>query len=302
MRKSKFAMKLVMIIALGLVVLFSGCKTQPAPTTTTTVYSLTQLEYLLFSDFPNIFWCDPDYYPVAREGQEQQNAINQLSAIRSNQAEFSAILEHLNLPNKSDYTDAEKLLIYKEHKKSTYAIQITSTTNSSYDFVLRIREGQGETIWINYTTSGMRKQTRREPSINTCPICLTKGTLIATPAGQIPVEQLTRDMTVWTVDCFGNRVAVKISETSSTPVPSDFKFIRVQLSDGRSVTASPGHPTAEGRAISDYKVGDKLDGAGVMKTEYLPFDNWATYDILPSGATGLYWANGILLKSTLKKD
>ena len=29
------------------------------------------------------------------------------------------------------------------------------------------------------------------------------------------------------------------------------------------------------------------------------YDGGATFDILPAGATGLYWANGVLLGSTL---
>ena len=56
---------------------------------------------------------------MAREGQEQQNAIDQFPAIKSNQTEFSAILAQFNIPDKTDYTDNEKLLIYGEHKKLT---------------------------------------------------------------------------------------------------------------------------------------------------------------------------------------
>lgn len=46
-------------------------------------------------------------------------------------------------------------------------------------------------------------------------------------------------------------------------------------------------------------MGDVLDGALVATVEYVPYNSGATYDLLPSGSTGLYWANGILLKSTL---
>jgi hypothetical protein len=37
----------------------------------------------------------------------------------------------------------------------------------------------------------------------------------------------------------------------------------------------------------------------VKKIELLPYDEKRTYDILPSGSTGLYKANGIWLGSTL---
>jgi hypothetical protein len=287
------AMKWALLLALGSVVLLFACK--PAPTT----YSLHQLEYRLFSDFPNVFWCDPDYYPVAREGQEQQNAIDQFLTIKSNHAEFSAILEHLNLPNKTDYADSEKLLIYKEHKKLTYAVQVTAL-DGSYHFVLRVGRGQGERIEGNIKTTGEIKVTKREASVNTCPICLAKGTLIDTPIGQIPVEQLTKGMSVWTVDDSGNRITTEIVETSATQVPTFFQVIRIELSDGRSVSASPGHPTAGGKNVADYQVGNILDGEQVVRSDYIAYESGMTYDILPAGSTGLYWANGILLGSTLK--
>jgi hypothetical protein len=258
------------------------------------------LEYRLFAKYPNIFWCDSDYYPVAREGQEQQNSVDQFLTIKSNQAEFSAILTQLNLPNKTDYTDNEKLLIYREHKKLTYAVQMTAA-NGGYNFDLRVGEGQGTRIQGTIITSGEIQETSRETSFNTCPICLVKGTLIDTPQGRIPVEQLSKGMIVWTTDDSGNRIAKEIVETTSTIVPSSFKVIKIELNDGRTITASPGHPTAEGRAIADYQLGNELDGAQIVTMDYITYENSMTYDILPAGNTGYYWANGILLGSTLKK-
>jgi hypothetical protein len=37
----------------------------------------------------------------------------------------------------------------------------------------------------------------------------------------------------------------------------------------------------------------------VVFLEDVPYEGSATYDLLPSGDTGLYWADGILLGSTL---
>ncbi len=107
---------------------------------------------------------------------------------------------------------------------------------------------------------------------------------------------------MWTVDDKGNRVTGSVFETVVTPVPLSFQTVRMILSDGRTVTASLGHPTREGRALGDYRVGDILDGAFVVAVEHLAYDGGATYDLLPFGETGLYWANGILLKSTLSTD
>jgi len=37
----------------------------------------------------------------------------------------------------------------------------------------------------------------------------------------------------------------------------------------------------------------------VIKVERLGYTGTDTYDLLPSGNTGFYWANGILIGSTL---
>jgi Hint domain len=298
MRNSGTATKCLLILVAALVLLPLACKSEPTPTPTPAVYSAPQLEYLLISNFGGVFYCDPDFYPVAHEGQELANALEQLPTIRANAAEFSAILEHLSLPIEADYTDQEKLLIYREHKKLTYGVELTAF-GDIYNFTLRVGEGQGYLIVGTITLSGTITVLKQETSFNTCPICLAKGTLIDTPAGLIPVEQLQRGMAVWSVDDSGKRVSATLIETAVTPVPSSFHLVTVRLSDGRTVTASPGHPTAEGRPLGDYQVGDSLDGALVISVESVTYREEVTYDILPSGTTGLYWANGILLRSTL---
>jgi hypothetical protein len=83
-------------------------------------------------------------------------------------------------------------------------------------------------------------------------------------------------------------------------VPATHEVVRLTLDDGRVVFVSPGHPTADERYIGDLLAGDALDGASVMRVERVRYAGGATYDILPAGATGAYWANGILLGSTLR--
>lgn len=289
------------VVFLSIVTIFIGACTQQQPVPTPTppvIYSLPELKYRLISNFDNVFFVDPDFYPVARGGQEQENALEQFPNISANTAEFSSILEHLGLPNKADYTDEEKLLIYREHKQLMYGVQVIPS-GDVYNFTLRVGEGQGERIEGTITPSGEIKVLKREPSFNTYPICLARGTIIDTPSGPVPVEQLHKGMAVWTVDDLGKRAAAAVVETAVTSVPSSFQVVRLRLNDGRTVTASLGHPAAEGRALGDYQVGDTLDGALVMAVEYVAYDSGATYDILPAGSTGLYWANRVLLKSTL---
>jgi hypothetical protein len=258
-----------------------------------------QLEYRLLAAYPDYFWCDPDYYPIAREGQEQQNAIDQFSAIQANQQEFQAILDYLSLGAKSSYTDEEKLLIYRQHKRLTRIIQMTAGASGSFTFSLRTGEGQGLKIDGTVSATGAIKVTSSTTSFNTCPICLAAGTLIGTPDGPLAVESVKVGTMVWTLDASGNRVAVPVIETHSTAVPAGFQMVKVTLSDGRVVTASPGHPTSDMRALGDYVAGDTLDSAVVISAERVPNETGATYDILPAGGTGPYWADGVLLLSTL---
>ena len=273
--------------------------TVTATTTTAALYSVSELKYQLLAAYPDYFWCDPDFYPVARSGAEQQNAIDQFAAIEANREEFTAILTHLNLPDKAAYTDDEKLQIYREYKKLNGAVQVTAAV-SGYTFTIRTGQNQGETYQGAIAANGLITVTSTTPSINTCPICLAAGTLIDTPNGAVPVEELQQGMTIYTQDVTGKKISGVVTAAASAQSPTLFQIIRIALNDGRSVSASPGHPTTDGRTIGELKVGDTLDGGIIAAVTPVPYSGY-TFDILPDGGTGFYWANGILLKSTLAK-
>jgi len=131
-------------------------------------------------------------------------------------------------------------------------------------------------------------------------ICLAVGVLIDTPSGPIAVENLTVGKMVWTLDGAGKRVLAPIMKTTRALVPAAHHVLHIALDDGRQVRVSPGHPTSDGRTFGDLRPGDYLDGARVALVEILAYELPATYDILPAGETGYYWANGILMGSTLK--
>jgi hypothetical protein len=78
-------------------------------------------------------------------------------------------------------------------------------------------------------------------------------------------------------------------------------MMHILLEDGRELWVSPGHPTADGRIFGDLIAGDLLDGSRVRNVERVPYGQPFTYDLLPSGGTGFYWANGILIGSTLNR-
>ncbi|TMB43632.1 MAG: hypothetical protein E6J53_07990 [Chloroflexi bacterium] len=77
-------------------------------------------------------------------------------------------------------------------------------------------------------------------------------------------------------------------------------MVHVALADGRELLVSPGHKTADGRPAGTLKSGDELDGSVIVVWELVPYSAGRTYDLLPGGPTGFYWADGILLSSTLR--
>ena len=106
-------------------------------------------------------------------------------------------------------------------------------------------------------------------------------------------------MTVWTTDVAGQRVVGRLLVVGWTPVPVTHRVVHLVLSDGRTIDVSPGHRLPDGRRLGDLRSGDQVDEATVVSAALEAYDGGATFDLLPSGATRTYWANGILLASTL---
>lgn len=132
-------------------------------------------------------------------------------------------------------------------------------------------------------------------------ICLAASDRIATPSGAIPVTQLRPGMLVWTLDASGRRAAVPILVVSHVPAPAGHGVLRLVLGDGRTVEASAGHPTVTGRLVGTLRPGDSLDGSAVATVESIPYTG-DTWDLLPAGPTAVYWANDVLLASTLRSE
>lgn len=135
--------------------------------------------------------------------------------------------------------------------------------------------------------------------IRNCPICLAKNTLIDTPQGQIFVQDFKKGAKVWTTDISGRRVIGVVIKTSKTSVPFDHKMVKLILQDGRMLLVSPGHPTIDGHTVGDIIVGDEYANSRVISVDRVVYNQEFTYDILPTGETGFYFANGIILDSTL---
>ncbi|OHA50021.1 MAG: hypothetical protein A2991_01830 [Candidatus Terrybacteria bacterium RIFCSPLOWO2_01_FULL_58_14] len=166
-----------------------------------------------------------------------------------------------------------------------YACEGASETLISIDF-------SGQVITFNKIAG--------EPPLGGCPICLAGHSLIDTPSGLAPVKDLQAGMPVWTTDKTGQRVSGVITKTAKVLVPPTHRVVHLVLHDGRELLVSPGHPVIDGRTVGDLMPGDLYAGVSVISTERVPYGESATYDILPSGDTGFYWANGILIGSTLR--
>jgi Hint domain len=265
--------------------------------------SETDLKYVLINKFGELFFCDPDMYPVAR-GDQAAMAAQSVPAIKQGEPEkYLGILKHLGVAPAATLNGDQTVAVYQEYKRLN-AIAF-SALGDLYKFALRVpdKSGKGNNGFaIEGTISrlGVITVTKNEPAFLTCPICLASDAQIDTPAGAVPVTALHAGMAVWTLDAAGNRVVAIVEQTAYVAVPSSHQIVRLQLDDGRELRVSPGHPTADGRHVGDLVHGDSLDGARVVSAAREAYADGATYDLLPSGDTGTYWANGILLASTLR--
>lgn len=262
--------------------------------------STTELKYKVLEAFPDFFFCDPDFYPIAR-AEESDLAIQRFSEIQANPEVFQAILAHNGLSGTTSFTDEQKLLIYREYKKLNAIYFELAGNKYSFQIQTGAESQQGSVITGTINSSGKIDVLKKEQSFPTCPICLAAGTLIDTPRGPVRVEDLRVGDSVWTLNAAGERVAALLLKTGHVRVLPMHQMIHVILSDGRELWASPGHPTADGRMLATLKAGDRLDGAQIVQVEHVHYDGGFTFDILPVGVTGFYWANGILMGSTLKK-
>jgi hypothetical protein len=221
--------------------------------------------------------------------------------LQANEEEFEAILAHNGLSGLTTFSDEQMLLIYREHKKLA-AVELEMMA-AGYQFVIQVAEepGNGETVSGVIDDQGTITVTAQESAIVDCPICLAAGTLISTPAGPVPVESLRVGMVVWTVDKAGLRVARPLVGVGQTAAPVGHQVVHLRLDDGRELWVSAGHSLSDGRIVGQLRPGDLLDGAIVLSAGRVAYRSGATYDLLPAGETGFYWANGILMGSTMGK-
>jgi hypothetical protein len=251
------------------------------------------------------WYCDPDEYPIARPSfDEGRTAIERFPEMQAEGVVFNAVVRHLGLAGSTTFTDDQKLAIYREWKVLV-SIALDPAGNGRYAFdylAMPVDEAQAgvKTRGTIDTTGAISVAATETAGPPNCPICLARGTPIDTPTGDVPAERVTLGQAVWTIDSSGERVVGTVIAVGSTIAPAGHAVIRLFLADGRTVTASPGHPLADGRRLGALRLGDTVDGSTVTSLEWLPYGFGRTYDLIVSGPTGVYLSDGIALGSTLR--
>ncbi len=304
------------VVALA-AVLAGGCASGGSPSTTAPAASgvpspgssagssplaEAELKYRIIEALGHVAFCDPDAFPVARE-DEGVLARQHFAEIRADTATFAPIAAHLRLdPAAARYTDDQQLAIYAAWKELRVLQLVRTGDRDRFDIVVG-PDATGSYFHVvgTITSAGAIDLQQRGPGDPpACPICLARGTRIATPIGPLPVEEIRPGMAVWTADRAGRRVAGVVLRTGSAAVPPGHTVVRLLLADGRSVSASPGHPLPDGRRLGALLPGDGVDGSRVVEADRHRYGLPFTFDLVVSGETGFYWAGGILLASTLR--
>jgi len=290
----------VRLTVLALALMLAACGGGPAASPTPSLQPLTvpQLKYGVIDEAGRPWFCDRDFYPIARQ-DEREIAQQRFPELQNDAVTFAAIVARLKVA--PPYAADQQLAIYREWK-TLEALKLVTVSTGVWSFAYLAQRGDktGERVEGRVTAEGrVTVSSRAAAGPPNCPICLALGTRIATPGGEVAVQDLRIGDVVWTTDGAGARIAATLAGIGSAPVPATHEVVRLALADGRSVYVSPGHPTADGRRVGDLVAGETLDGARITSAELVAYTGGATYDILPSGTTGAYWANGVLLGSTL---
>lgn len=262
-----------------------------------------QLRLLLIDSLGPMWYCDPDEYPVSH-GTVEQRAIERFAEMQAEGEIYSAIGAMLDIDVRGAITDAQKVSIYRLWKVAL-AVQLDPIGDGVYRFdYLAQPVGGGamgtRTAGIINTKGLIKIEQQAAAGEPMCPICLARGTRIDTPDGSIAVQDLRLGDAIWTLDTDGRRVAGTVIALGSTTAPANHHVIRLTLADGRSVTASPGHPLADGREFGSLAIGDRVDGSVVTGLQTILYFESQTFDLVASGATATYFSDGIPLASTLR--
>jgi hypothetical protein len=123
--------------------------------------------------------------------------------------------------------------------------------------------------------------------------------MVATPFGERAIAELAVGDLVFSVDRQAIS-AVPVVRVARTPAVQH-RVVRVLLSNGRTLEVSGPHPLADGRTFADLRAHEALGDADVVSVEWIDYPHPFTHDILPGSDTGTYFAEGVLIGSTLAR-
>jgi hypothetical protein len=274
----------------------------PAPTPDPT-RTLAELKFVLIDELGPLWYCDPDFYPIQRQ-DELASALERWPEVVADSKAFGVIATRLNLDPAGLVADGQKLDVYRAWKVLN-AIALDPIGNDAYrfDYLAQPATDDPHGMHTAGTISAGGEVTVEQQAPageQICPICLARWALVDAPGGPRPVEGLRIGDPVWTLDANGARVRGVVIAVGSTPAPAGHRVVRLVLADGRTVTASPGHPLADGRPLGEPRAGDAVDGSIVVATELVAYLGGQTYDLAVSGPSGIYFVDGIPLGSTLR--
>jgi hypothetical protein len=273
-----------------------------SPTSSPALRSLPALKLDVLSAVGGrLAFCDPDVYPI-EHGTPLQNAEARLPQIQADRAAYAAILAYEHISPGIALTSAEKIRINQDYKQLQVIQLEPAGVSYRFDVLASVDQSGSPVTQMAGTvsrTGHVVVESRRPGRFPMCPICLAVGTLISTPQGPVPVQDMRTGGPVWTLDAGGRRLAATVLRTGHVDVPPWHRVLVITLADGRAVTVSPGHPLPDGRPVAALRAGDALAGSVVVSIVPTAYAGGATWDLLPSGPTGTYFAGGIPLRSTL---
>jgi hypothetical protein len=241
-------------------------------------------------------YCDPDYWPVGDGRPELAHAREAIARIRGDRAEYRAILaaERFSEPLSS----GELVIVYGDYKEMEYAVGLRGS-GDELRFFLSLENNY---VRGTVTRRGDVHETGRVQNSYGCPACLARNTRIAVPNGFVRARDIRPGMAVWSTDLDGRRTRATVVRVGRTPVPPTHRVVRLILADGRTVLVSPGHPTPSGGVVGRLHRGQAFESSTIVSAQRVPYSGGFTFDLLPSGPTGTYFANGVVLGSTLARD
>jgi hypothetical protein len=123
---------------------------------------------------------------------------------------------------------------------------------------------------------------------------------VATPDGERRIADIEVGDLVYSIHRHAI-VAVRVQATRRNPV-EQHRMVRLRLATGANLELSPSHPTADGGWFDALTPDSLVDGIAIEAIERVPYREQYTYDILPASDTGVYFAAGVAVGSTLFLD